>query len=131
MLMESQHWPPDQMLACQRGQLTQLLSHTKANVPFYKSRLDPVFKKNGDIDWNRWNELPILTRTDFKENGAAMMAKVLPQGHGPSYESVSSGTTGSPITIHSTYLMFAAGTAAFARACRWYGSTEDERSCVA
>lgn len=45
MLMESQFWPPEVMLAFQRTQLTQLLLHTRENVPFYKTRLGHVFKK--------------------------------------------------------------------------------------
>ena len=60
MLMESQYWPPEQMLAFQRNQLAQLLRHAKQNVPFYKARLDPVLRKNGEIDWNRWQ------KSDFK-----------------------------------------------------------------
>ena len=61
MLMESQYWPPEQMLEFQRSQLAQLLRHARATVPFYKTRLDPVFKNNGAIDWDRWNEIPIVT----------------------------------------------------------------------
>ena len=67
MLMESQYWPPEQMLAYQRSQLAQLLRHAKATVPFYKTRLDPVFKKNGEIDWDRWHEIPIVTRADLRD----------------------------------------------------------------
>jgi phenylacetate-CoA ligase len=57
MLMESQYWPPEQMLEFQRSQLTQLLHHAKATVPFYKTRLDAVFKESGKVDWNRWHEI--------------------------------------------------------------------------
>jgi phenylacetate-CoA ligase len=47
MFMESQYWPAEHMLAYQRSQLSQLLIHARANVPFYKERLDPVFVANG------------------------------------------------------------------------------------
>ena len=83
MLMESQYWPPDQMLAYQRSQLGQLLHHARAQVPFYKSSLDPVFRRNGDIDWSRWHEIPIVTRADLRDKRNEMLAATLPPGHGP------------------------------------------------
>ena len=45
MLMESQYWPPEMMLEFQRDQLTHLLRHAKATVPFYKTRLDLCSEK--------------------------------------------------------------------------------------
>jgi phenylacetate-CoA ligase len=128
--MESQHWPPDAILAYQRGQLSQLLHHARTQTPFYRERLDPVFKKSGAIDWERWQELPVLTRSNIKENGHSMIAEVLPKGHGPASDAASSGTTGTPITIRTSHLMYIAGTAAFMRAARWYGGTKDDRTCV-
>ena len=83
MLLESQYWPPGRMLEFQRSQLTQLLHHAKATVPFYKTRLDVVFRKNGEIDWDRWHEIPIVTRADLRDNYNAMITTALPRGHGP------------------------------------------------
>ena len=80
MLMESQYWPPEHMLAYQRSQLAQLLRHAKANVPFYKTRLDPIFKENDHIDWNRWSEIPIVRRHHLVQERDSMLAKKLPQG---------------------------------------------------
>ena len=70
MLMESQFWPPAKMLEFQRSQLAQLLRHAKATVPFYKTRLDPLFEKNDDINWDRWHEIPIVTRADLRDQPA-------------------------------------------------------------
>ena len=120
----------EELSTYQRNQLEQLLRFAQVQAPFYKKRLSPLFREHGVIDWSRWRDLPILTRADIKENGEAMMAKKLPKGHGPTSESASSGTTGSPITVRTSYLMFVAGNAAFARACQWYGSTGNERSCI-
>jgi phenylacetate-CoA ligase len=131
MLMESQYWPPETMLAYQRNQLSQFLHHARAHVPFYKDRLDPVFKKDGGLEWECWHEVPILTRADVKANGEALLSGMLPIGHGPSHRQVSSGTTGEPVTIHTTYLMNQSGSAAFTRASRWYGGTDADRYCVA
>jgi phenylacetate-CoA ligase len=121
MLMESQYWPPEQMLAFQRDQLAQLLRHAKATVPFYKTRLDVVFRKNGDIDWNRWNEIPIVTRADVRDRGEDMMATKLPRGHGRVTRNFTSGSTGIPISIYKNELFRSASRAAGKRFSSWAG----------
>lgn len=98
MLMKSQYWSPKEMLIFQRTQLEQLLRHAKANVPFYQKRLDCVFRRDDSIDWERWNEIPIVTREDLRDRREEMQARVLPPGHGQRGEISSSGSTGVPIT---------------------------------
>jgi phenylacetate-CoA ligase len=104
MLMESQFWPPETMLAFQRNQLTQLLLHARENVPFYKTRLDAVFKTNGMIDWDRWQEIPIVTRADLRDKRSELLATKLPPGHGPTKTFASSGSSGIPIAVEATRL---------------------------
>lgn len=115
MLMESQYWPPGQMLEFQRNQLTQLLRHAKATVPFYKTRLDPLFNKNGDVEWNRWHEIPIVTRADLRECRTDLLARELPPGHGPTRDFSTSGSSGVPITVTATAIASAAKSAATQR----------------
>ena len=115
MLMESQYWPPRQMLEFQRSQLAQLLRHAKATVPFYKTRLDPVFSENGDVDWNRWHEIPILTRADLRERRTELLAQELPSGHGPTRDFSTSGSSGVPITVTATAIASVARSAATQR----------------
>jgi phenylacetate-CoA ligase len=115
MLMESQYWSPGQMLDYQQSQIAQLLRHARANVPFYKTRLDAVFRKNGDIDWNRWSEIPIVTRSDLRDNYVAMRASTLPAGHGPTKIFRSSGSSGIPIAVDTTAIMSAANEVAALR----------------
>ena len=114
MLMESQYWSPEQMLAYQRSQLEQLLRHARAQVPFYEHRLDAVFARDGDINWDRWGEIPIVKRTDLLEHRDEMLARELPPGHGPTRDFTTSGSTGAPVTVTTTRI---AGIAL--RASRW------------
>ena len=115
MLMESQYWPPEQMMAYQRSQLGQLLRHAKATVPFYRTRLDVVFKRNGDIDWDRWHEIPIVTRAYLRERRNELLARELPPGHGPTKDFSTSGSSGVPITITTTAIASAVKSAAMWR----------------
>lgn len=112
MLLESQYWGPDQMLAFQRRQLSQLLHHARAQVPFYKNRLDPLFRKNGEIDWDRWNEIPVVTRADLRDRRNELLATTLPPGHGPSRTFYSSGSSGVPIAMEATRIAIDANRAA-------------------
>jgi phenylacetate-CoA ligase len=82
MLMESQFWPPDVMRDFQRTQLEQLLRHARANVPFYETRLDCMFREDDSIDWARWDEIPLLTRQDVQNHRKDLLARELPPGHG-------------------------------------------------
>ena len=119
MLMESQYWPPEQMLFYQRSQLEQLLRHAKATVPFYKTRLDPVFTKNGNVDWSRWSEIPVTTRADVRDNSGVMYAAILPAGHGKITTGTTSGSSGVPISVRKNELFRLASKAAGVRFSNW------------
>lgn len=113
----------------QRAHLQHFLSFAYAQVPFYRDRLAPLFRRDGTVDWSRWHDVPILTRADIKNYGQALLARQLPNGHGRVHTIASSGTTGEPITVHFNALVTDAGSAALARACRWYGWEAGERFC--
>lgn len=120
MLMDSQWWSADQLRNYQRSQLSQLLRHAKKNVPFYETRLDAVLKPNGDIDWDRWSEIPIVRRKDIVDHGDQMLARELPAGHGEMTTSSTSGTSGAPITLTSTQLAHVALNGNRFRYYRWH-----------
>jgi phenylacetate-CoA ligase len=119
MLMQSQYWSPERMRDYQRSQLGQLLRHAKKNVPFYENRLDAVIKPNGDIDWDRWGEIPIVKRSDMVEHREAMQARELPPGHAFAGDVATSGSSGFAITISVTDMMIRASDAARWRAEQW------------
>lgn len=121
MLMRSQWWSAEALLTYQQSQLAQLLLHARQNVPFYRNRLDAVLDAEGDIDWTRWTELPVVRRRDMIEHRDAMLAAVLPAGHGPVADLSTSGSTSLPITIRTTALVTLASNGCRWRAQRWNG----------
>lgn len=130
MLMESQYWLPETMLTYQRSQLAQLLRHARANVPFYERRLDPIFTATGDIDWDRWHEIPIMRRSDLVNHKEAMRAKQLPRGHGPVRSIQSSGSTGHPIEALVTYLAKLSSDATAWRSGSWHEFDYGQTLCI-
>ena len=121
MLMESQFWPADALRDHQRSQLAQLLRHAKMNAPFYQTRLNAVLKPNGDIDWDKWGEIPIVKRQDMVEHRETMLATNVPPGHGQAQDYTTSGSTGVPITVRANGIATLAGRAAEYRAFNWHG----------
>jgi phenylacetate-CoA ligase len=121
MFMESQHWPPDVMRDFQRTQLDQLLRHARTNVPFYKTRLNCMFRKDDSIDWERWNDIPVLTRQDVQTHRQDLLAQGIPEGHGTWQEFTTSGSTARPITIRVPELMGLANLAVWVRFYRSHG----------
>ena len=97
----TQHLPPELLLKHQRGLLEPLLRHARAHVPFYRDsgRLDPVFRRDGTIDWERWTEIPPLTRRDVQQADSALHAEHLPLEHGHTWELSTSGSTGEPVRV--------------------------------
>ena len=73
-LRKTQYLPPERLLAYQRGLLEQLVRHALAHVPFYRDtgRLDALFRRDDTIDWERWGEVPLLTRSDVQRAGPAL-----------------------------------------------------------
>lgn len=121
MLMRSQYWSEERMQEHQRGQLEHLLRHARANVPFYAERLSGVFRADGEIDWDRWGEIPVVTRQDLQDSHEAMQARDIPAGHGATTQAQSSGSTGRPIVTTQNELTAMAASVAGARSYAWHG----------
>jgi phenylacetate-CoA ligase len=103
-LRRTQFMPPDRMLEYQRGLLERLIRYAQAHVPFYRDtdRLQPLFAPDGSMRWDRWGEIPPLTRKDVQKNLEALQPEALPPEHGNTMANMTSGSTGEPVTvIHS------------------------------
>lgn len=121
-LMDSQFWSRERIGQLQRHQLAQLLKHARTHSPFYKNRLDVAFDNRGEVDWDRWNDIPILTRRDLSEHATKMTALALPWEHGRTRQQTTSGSTGVAVTtLNSDYANLASKMAAH-RGQSWHGA---------
>jgi phenylacetate-CoA ligase len=101
--------------------LVHILRHARDNLSFYRSRLDALFRENGDVDLSRWNEVPILRRDEVSVHGRKMRIPQLPAGYGEIRDFQTSGSTGVPLEIASNALVFVASNALLTRMIRWFG----------
>lgn len=101
-LNESQWWTSEKMLKGQLQQLKKLIAYTIVYSPFYKKRFSKVDVIS--LNYDSFRELPVLTRADLQENNDSIDCSQLPQSHGNTIETTTSGSTGTPVRLRSTGL---------------------------
>jgi phenylacetate-CoA ligase len=100
---QSQWWTPDELLAAQFSQLTPLLQHAAATVPFYAHRLTAAgVDARRPLSPELWRQIPILERIEVQEAGRALLSARVPRGHGGTFTVSTSGSTGRPVTVTRT-----------------------------
>ncbi len=101
----SQWWPAERLRQAQFAQLARLVAHARRSVPFYAERLAAAgIEPDRPLDPERWRALPVLTRAQLQDAGAALNSRDLPKSHGAQTRVSSSGSTGRPVTVVSTEL---------------------------
>ncbi len=120
-LGETQYLSPERLRAYQRRQLARLLAHARAETDFYTARLAPVSRPDGSIDWERWQEIPILTRPQAQLQSDALAARNVPAESGGVKISRSSGSTGHRLEYRSSEIQLWASACANERNFDWHG----------
>lgn len=120
-LESSERAPRSEHRRHQDGLLRPLVRHAASTVPFYRDRLACLFGDDGQIDLSRWNEVPIVTRTEAPVHQEEMQSLSLPERFGPVSQISTSGSTGKPLRVSSNALNKVAANAALARTARWWG----------
>lgn len=127
---QSQWWPAETILARQLGQLERLLGHAIATVPFYKERLGFLHgAKSGTLDTATFRRIPILTRAEIQEAGAALASTRIPADHGKPFEIRTSGSTGRPISVQGTAVTGTMLRAANMRYHLWFKRDFARKTC--
>ncbi|MGD9536294.1 MAG: phenylacetate--CoA ligase family protein [Alphaproteobacteria bacterium] len=104
-LSQSQWWSPERIREHQFHQLSQLLRHAGATVPFYRRLFKRIgFDPKAPLRPEDWAQLPVLTRRDIQESFTALQSEAVPKSHGGTFTCSSSGSTATPITVVKTSL---------------------------
>jgi phenylacetate-CoA ligase len=99
-LTESQWLPAAEIRRLQFRQLSALLDHAVATVPFHTDRLRQAgYVASRPIEESFWSQLPVLTRREVQTAGAAITTSALPADHGRMGELRTSGSTGMPVVV--------------------------------
>jgi len=103
-LDRSQWLPLDQLRERQLQQLQVLVRHALATVPYYRERWGNRYDAATPLTFERFADLPLLTRRELQEQFEHLKSRNVPPGHGGVKESQSSGSTGTPVRILKTQL---------------------------
>lgn len=118
---KSQWWNREELLTYQRRMLSALVFHARTHSPFYQYRLAPLFSNRGEINWDEWRGIPILTRSDIIKYSNTLRASKIPAEHLPIAFANTSGSAGQPVTVATTNFLRAVILATGWRAQRWHG----------
>ncbi len=95
LLRESQWWSEEQIRDYQIGEMSRLLAHCKANVPYYAE----VLKNVGEItSLSDIEQIPFLTRDAVRENLDRMRARNLPERD--FIHATTGGSSGQPLAFY-------------------------------
>jgi phenylacetate-CoA ligase len=120
-LARTEWLPPADLLHYQRQLLERLLRHASTQVPFYRERLACLFTPDGNIDFSRWHEVPIVERAEVIAHGAEMRPPALSDLYGEIRRIRTNGTTTIPLSLAANELVIVAANAALTRMARWFG----------
>jgi len=121
-LGKTEWMPPEHLRDYQQGLLRQLVRHAHSQIPFYAKRLDCLLATGGEIDLQRWAEVPILSRTEAMAHSAEMRAGELPAALGTIADHKTSGSDGAPVFFTVNSLARFAYNGALTRLARWHGA---------
>jgi phenylacetate-CoA ligase len=121
-LARTERMPRNALNAYRDALLRRLVSFARANSPFYRDRLAPVFHTGDTPDLQRWREVPILRRSDIERDIDRINPAELPPDIGEVTIRRSSGTTGqSGMTFRICALVRIADACLMQRLYRWWG----------
>src|SRR4051812_45172649 len=86
--------PREQQEQNQLAHLRAMVRFAAAEVPFWRDRLDVMKVDKACSLTDALSLIPVLTREELRERGAALRAARLPQGHRQTQVAPSSGSTG-------------------------------------
>jgi phenylacetate-CoA ligase len=129
---KSQDFSRHEVRSRQIALLEGLVRHAEAHVPFYRDgkRLKSLFRADGAFDFAGWNDVPILTRNEAKENEEALQARFVPAEMGALQMRSTSGSTGTPLKFRQTLVQFVVSEVLLNRALRWHGLWPIQRIAV-
>lgn len=95
--------------AGQRRQLALLLQWATDRVPWYEVCRAQVERLTAGIArpeafWSAWRALPVLTKAELRQHAAQLDAPHIPPSHHPAMKAATSGSTGTPIELHTTQM---------------------------
>ena len=122
----SQHWSIERLEDLQLQALRRIARHAYQSVPAYRERFDSLGIELGDIrSLDDWATLPLTTKPEVQDTPEAFCSSALPEDRVEIR--TTSGSTGTPLRIHTTEHTQIAEAAMMYRGFRWSGFRPGDR----
>jgi phenylacetate-CoA ligase len=130
--LEASQWAAAEALeASQLRHLGLLAEHASASSPFFAERLAAARVKPGDLAARSgFASLPVMTRRDVQLAAARLHSTRVPATHGRIGLTVTSGSTGEPVTVRRTGVTALFWNALTMRELRWHRRDVAGRLCT-
>ena len=99
----------------------RLVSFAYRESPFYRDRLQPLFRGGDEPDLRAWTEIPILSRDDLSRESERINPAALPEEMGTVSVLRTSGTTSARMSFRTCDLARLAAECMMHRLYRWHG----------
>jgi len=110
------------LTAYRDGLLARMVCFARAHSPFYRDRLEPLFRAAEAPDLQAWHEVPILRRSDLERDLDLINPAEPPRDMGEVTTRRTSGTTGTDgMTFRICALVRIADACMMQRLYRWWG----------
>jgi len=120
-LERTERMPRGGLMAYRDGLLARLLSFARTHSPFYRDRLEPLFRTTEAPDLRSWHEVPILRRSDLVRDIKRINPAEPPREMGEVTTRRTSGTTGTDgMTFRICALVRIADACMMQRLYRWW-----------
>ena len=101
-LQATERLAPDALAALQARRLDLLTAHLATHSTHFRARLrEAGLQREELLAPGGLQRLPVLSRRSL-QNAPDLYCETLPDGHGPTYETKTSGSTGEPVVVRRT-----------------------------
>lgn len=110
---------PSRIKKEQLKRLRELCAYAQKHSPYYRETFSGV--DFSELSWQQFSELPVLARRQLGESGSEIDNELIPQAHGQTGTTMTSGSTGMPVEIRTTHHVAAVWAASAMRDHLWHG----------
>jgi phenylacetate-CoA ligase len=130
--LDASQWAgSDALLASGRRHVARLAEHAHASSPYFAERLTAAGVTPADLAHaGGFTRLPVMTRRDAQAAGDRLYCVSVPERHGEVGVTVTSGSTGEPVTTRRTLVAALFWNAMAMRDLRWHQRDLAGRLCT-
>lgn len=103
----------------QLKRLKELCTYAQRHSPYYREMFTGI--DFTDLSWQQFGDLPVLARDQLRKSGTGLDNELIPETHGQTGTTMTSGSTGTPVEIRTTHRVAAVWAANALRDHLWHG----------